>query len=108
MDKKQLSKRELKKIEQKKTILKNWPEQRKMGKKKYIFKFGFLNWAVSTFALYCILMIILNHFTKNGQEFTLFQAIFAFVFFLIFGLIYSNATWRRNEKIFKEKFPYKK
>jgi hypothetical protein len=108
MDKKPLSKREQRNIEQKKAILKTWPDQREMGKKKYIFKFGFLNWGVSTFAIYSIFMMLLNNFTNIGQEYTLYQAVYSFLFFLIFGLFYSNATWNKNEKMFKEKFPYKK
>ncbi|MDK2866067.1 MAG: hypothetical protein PWP51_2045 [Clostridiales bacterium] len=97
-----------KKQAQKDVILKTWPEQRKLGRTKYIIKFGVLNWGVSTFAIYWLLMTGINAVTKTNMAITPFQVVFSFTFFLLFGLAFSTTTWFRNEKIYREKYPYKK
>ncbi|MBS7528245.1 hypothetical protein KHM83_16270 [Fusibacter paucivorans] len=97
-----------KKETHKETVLKNWPEQRKMGRMKYILKFGITSWGAPTFAIYWLLMTGINAVTKNDMKITPYQLAVSFMFFLLFGLAYSTTTWYRNEKIFREKYPYKK
>jgi hypothetical protein len=107
-DKAQSNRTQSKKQSQKELVMQKWPEQRKLGRGKYILKFGVLNWGVSTFAIYWLLMMGINAITKNGMAISTYQVAFSFVFFLLFGLAYSTTTWFRNEKIYREKFPYKK
>lgn len=92
----------------KQDVLDNWKANREMGKKKYIIKFGVVTWGISTFVIYWILMFVLNAVTKSQGNFTIYQVIISLIFFAIFGAIYGNILWKRNEKIYKEKHPYAK
>ena len=89
-------------------IIERWPEQRKMGRNKYILKFGVINWGVTTFAIYWIMMTATSYLMDQPQLSTPFQLFISLIFFIIFGITTSTATWYRNERMYNEKFPYKK
>lgn len=103
-----ISKREERKRAQREEVLKNWPEQRKMGKKKYVLKFGILNWGITTYVIYWLMMIVVSSIGKTGASYNAVQMLFSLFFFLVFGVFYSLMMWKRNEQMYKDKFPYRK
>ncbi|MBF4691847.1 YrzE family protein [Fusibacter ferrireducens] len=87
-------------------VYENWPANRALGKRKFVFKFGALSWGLGTYVIYWIMMMILNLITKSNAAFNLYQFIFTLLLFIVVGSIYGIILWHRNEKIFKTKYPY--
>ena len=92
--------------EQEKLVLDNWQTSSELGKLKFSMKFGVMSWGLPTFAIYSIIMIIVNMFSKTGIIYGWVQALIAFVFFIIFGMFYGSSLWKKNEKLFRSKYPY--
>ena len=105
-DEKKLSGRERRQRENEQNIFENWQSARNMGMKKYLLRHGVLTWGVSTFIVYWILVAIMNQFNSIKTPMSLPNLIFTFLMFAVFGLIYGALVWRRNERIFKKKYPY--
>ncbi|MBE0450687.1 MAG: hypothetical protein IBX70_07560 [Clostridia bacterium] len=101
-----MTKREQRRQDYENQIFENWQIKRDEGKWHFILRFGLLTWGASTFALYWVIMMILGKIGGLGNLFTWFQAIYSFVFFILFGILYGLVLWNRNEKIFKKKYPY--
>jgi len=97
-----------KKEQQRKDVLDNWQSNHDMGKRKYILRFGALSWGIGTFTIYWILIFILGKINPSMMAYGSVEIIGSLVFFIIFGFIYGNILWNRNEKIFLEKYPYGK
>jgi hypothetical protein len=89
-------------------VFENWPGLRSMGKGKYIIRHGFLTWGVSTFTVYWILVAIMNRVSEVKTPLTVLNFAFTFFMFAIFGMVYGELIWRRNERIYKRKYPYVK
>lgn len=89
-------------------ILEKWPDQRKVGKRNYILKFGIVNWGISTFAIYWILMTVTSYLTDQPQVTSPTQLGVSLLFFIAFGILGSSFVWYRNETFYKERNPYKK
>lgn len=104
-------KKELKRLaalENERAITEGWADNSNMGKNKYALRFGLLTWGLPTFVLYSVIMLILNLFVKSGMKYDLIQASFALVFFCVFGIFYGRSLWKKNEKIYRNKYPYGK
>lgn len=91
-----------------KEIYQNWHNQRVKGKKSFVWRYGVLNWAGTTFALYWIIVMIIGWISKNPQPFVWAQFIVTFLMFLGFGIGYGHILWNRNEKIYLKRYPTKK
>lgn len=87
-------------------IFNNWQVKRDRGKRHFIVRFGIFTWGVSTFAVYWVLILIFGKITGDMNLVNWGQMLFTLLFFAAFGAIYGALLWKRNEKIFKKKFPY--
>lgn len=104
-----LSREEVKKqraLENEKMVYENWQFNHEMGRFKYAFRFGAFTWGIPTFFVYTVIMLVMNFFLKESYKYDLYQAVIAFIFFILFGIAYGMVLWNRNEKIFLKKYPY--
>lgn len=108
MAKKQKLTKEERRIQREQEILDVWPEMRKSGKWKYIFRHGTLGWGITTYLLY---MLIMWGFQLLGIPFATLDTtmiITLFVMALVIGTGVGSTNWRNNEKILRAKNPYLK
>lgn len=92
--------------EYKKAIYREWGSVSAQGKAKYVLKKATYAWALQVFAIYCVLMFL---FSKIIPEFYFdqYSVLIALVMFVLFGVIQGSMEFDRNEKIYREKYPYK-
>lgn len=100
--------RKQREIESEKLILDGWQKNSELGQMKYALKFGAFTWALPTFAIYSVIMIVLNRIIEDSVKYNLYQALFSLFFFVVFGTFYGTTIWKKNEKIYRNKFPYGK
>lgn len=95
-------------LENEKLVLDGWQKNSDQGKMKFALKFGAFTWGLPTFAIYSIIMIVLNMIIEDSVKYNIYQAILSLLFFIIFGTVYGMTLWNKNEKIYRNKFPYGK
>lgn len=88
-----------------KSVYQNWGPISEKGKTRYMLVKATYGWALQVFLIYIVLMYIMSKFNKNFI-FDWITVLFAAVIFFIFGLIQGAGEFNRNEKIYREKYPY--
>lgn len=103
----QSPRRQQREQELKQHIYKTWGPISTAGRQRYALKQATYGWALQVLAVYSILMIILSMFNNNFvfDWITFFSAL---VIFSLFGYIQGIIEFNRNEKLYREKYPYKK
>lgn len=96
--------------ERDKAVIESWESYRKLGRNKYIFRYGIVSWGLVTWLIYYAINLIVNMINPDwaiplDNPFTIGMSI---VFFAIGGLIFGIVLWNKNEKVYKKKYPYKK
>jgi len=95
-------------LENEKLVLDGWQKNSDQGKMKFALRFGAFTWGLPTFAIYSVIMIVLNMIIEDSVKYNIYQAILSLVFFILFGTVYGMTLWKKNEKIYRNKFPYGK
>ncbi len=95
-------------LDDEKLVLDGWQKNSEQGKLKFSLKFGAFTWGFPTFVIYSVIMVVLNLVLKDSIRYNLFQAVFSLFFFIVFGTIYGMMLWNKNEKLYRNKFPYGK
>lgn len=103
----QSPRRQQREQELKNHIYKTWGPISAAGKQKYALKQATYGWALQVLAVYSILMIILSAF-NSSFVFDWISFTSALVIFSLFGYIQGSFEFNRNERIYREKYPYKK
>lgn len=103
----QSSKRQQREQELKNHIYKTWGPISAAGRQKYALKKASYGWALQVLAVYSILMVILSAL-NNNFIFDWISFLSAFVVFSLFGYIQGVFEFNHHEKIYREKYPYKK
>jgi len=102
------AKRKQRELENEKLVLDGWQKSSEQGKMKYSLKFGAFTWGLPTFVIYSAIMLLLNFVIKDSVKYNIYQALLSLVFFIVFGTLYGMSLWKKNEKIYRNKFPYGK
>ncbi len=98
-------KRNQRMAEHRQSIYKNWGPISAKGKYYYALKQATVGWAWPILIIYVLMMYLLS---KLNDVFTLeFSSIaMAGIVFMAFGFFQGSAEFNRNEKIYREKYPY--
>jgi|GEM_PF-1013577 len=91
-----------------KLVLDGWQKNSEAGKMKFALKFGAFTWGLPTFVIYSVIMVLLNTVLDDTVKYNVSQALFSLFFFIVFGTFYGMSLWKKNEKIYRNKFPYGK
>ncbi len=102
------TKRKQRALENEKLILDGWQKNSDQGKMKFALRFGTFSWGLPTFVIYSVIMIILNLIVEESVKYNIYQALLSLIFFIVFGTVYGMTLWKKNEKIYRNKFPYGK
>lgn len=91
----------------KKAVYREWGAISAQGKKKYVLIKATYGWALQIFLIYIAMMYVLSRFS---EAFVLdwFAVIFSAVIFVMFGALQGSMEFDRNERIYREKYPYKR
>ncbi len=91
----------------KNAVYKEWGKISAQGKKKYVLIKATYGWALQVFLVYIAMMYVLSRF-NDAFIFDWFTVLFSAVIFVLFGAWQGSMEFDRNERIYREKFPYKK
>lgn len=86
-------------------VYKAWGPISAKGKGKYVLVKATYGWAFQVFALYTVIMFILSKLISS-LYFDWLSVLIAFVMFVLFGIIQGSMEFDRNERIYRQKYPY--
>lgn len=98
--------RRQKREEYKKAVYREWGTFSAQGKGRYVLKKATYGWALQVFVIYCALMYTFAFFS-DYIIFDLYSVVVALVVFVVFGAVQGSMEFDRNERIYREKYPYK-
>lgn len=101
-------KREARKKAYNESVYKYWGPISDKGLIPYALKHATYGWALPVFAIYSILMYVMGKISRNSAySYDKVQFILSMTVFIIFGFFYGVITFKKNEKIYRAKYPYK-
>lgn len=86
-------------------VYKAWGPISARGKARFVFIKATYGWALQVFVIYCIIMYVFSRFFQ-ALYFDWLAVVIALVMFVLFGVIQGSMEFDRNEKIYREKYPY--
>ncbi len=99
-------KRQKKAEEYKKTIYKEWGQVSERGKYYYGLKQATVGWAWPILVIYVFMMFMLSKLNEAFVfDWTTIST--AGIIFMAFGFFQGITEFNRNEKIYRQKYPYK-
>lgn len=97
--------RKERKEDHRQAVYKAWGPISAKGKLWFVFVKATYGWALQVFLLYTIIMYVLSRFIQ-AFYFDWLTVVIALFMFVLFGVIQGSLEFDRNEKIYREKYPY--